>query len=104
MQNLKIPEHLQGDPCRRITLIVFGRNMSETLTLLTIPEYICPNKFLGALFHLNRHLRRNSYYGTHGKWVYDKINFHPKCPTENRLDKQGGQTLKVNGTVWLPHF
>jgi hypothetical protein len=32
--------------------------MSETLNFLTIDE------FLGALFHLNRHFRRNSH-GTH---------------------------------------
>jgi hypothetical protein len=35
-------------------------------------EYIYPDEFLGSLFQLNHHFRRNSH-GTHSKWAYDKI-------------------------------
>jgi hypothetical protein len=63
MQNLKILDHLQGDPCRWITFSEY-----------TFTEYICTDEFLGALFHLNRHFRRNSH-GTHSKWVYDKKDY-----------------------------
>jgi hypothetical protein len=74
---LRSPDHpLDNLTYFSIWRMFFCRNMSETLTCQKLStcwqftEYICPDEFLGALFHLNRHFRRNSH-GTHSKWVYD---------------------------------